>query len=136
MPIPRAERELKRMMVKLRALPQADFDAVLASLTEDQRKRILALLKDLEGKAGRAAAASTLDSSTSHAGLALDPALSPWLVARIERSPTESETGSGPGITMHAWQALRMCAVATAPQPQNVASPRKSLVGHLLGLAL
>lgn len=111
----RSDRELRRSLLKLRSLPPDDFEAVLDSFDESQRKRVLTLLAELDGAVDEPSAAKTL---AGYDQVLLPEDLSPWLAARIHgKKDSADDAADSVSITEHAQAALRRCAAALVPQP-------------------
>jgi hypothetical protein len=131
MPAPQSERMLRRAVAKLQTLPPAYCDAVLDTLDQIQRSRVLTLLDGLQERSApdvSAAVPSPFDD------VILPPNLSPWLVARINGSGDDgNETADQFIMTVHARKALRRCAADLVPQPVRH-SPTPSLASRLIGL--
>lgn len=110
-----ADKALRRAVVKLQALPVHDFEAVVDSLDDRQRGRILDLLDQLNGAQPDAPLAS---GTTADAVLKLPDDLSSWLVARVNGREDCGEESADPfTIAPHAQAALRRCATKMVPQP-------------------
>jgi hypothetical protein len=128
---PPANRMLRRAVVRLQSLPRDDFDAVLDTLDQGQRSRVLALLDGLQG---RSMPDVPTDASKPFDAVVLPPDISPWLVARINGSgDAGDETADQFVMTEHAHKALRRCAASLLPQPVPV-TPTPSLASRLFGL--
>lgn len=128
-----AARELRRNILKLASLPTEDSDAIIQCLDDEQRKTVLDMLADLEGK-------RNTDTQQVPASL-LEPVLlptdlSPWLVARVNgQSDYGEETADRFTIAPHAQRVLRRCAAAMVPQPPAKKAPPSLLERLWQGLA-
>jgi hypothetical protein len=108
---------LRRALVRLSKLPEADFDAILATLEDDQRSRALHLLANLDGKAQLE---SEIEIVSDYQAVALPEGLSPWLIARINGYGEDGlESADQFVLTPHAQKTLHRLAVASAPQPER-----------------
>jgi hypothetical protein len=113
------ERDLRKAVVRLHALPSNDFDAVIASLEAPERAHILTLLSKFNGVHSEAPFAGE-----PFAEVVVPPDLSPWLVARVNGQGDFGEETADPFvITSHAQMIVRQCAATMMPQPG--ASKRK-----------
>ncbi len=131
MPSALPDRMLRRAVVRLQTLPREDFDAVLETLDQAQRTRVLTLLSDLHGQP---ACETSLEASQSFEAVVLPPNLSGWLVARINgHGDGGDETADQFVMTEHAHKALRRCAADLLPQPARVL-PKPSLASRLVSL--
>jgi hypothetical protein len=108
----RSERELRRMVLRLKSLTPADFDAVIEDLDEGQRRRTLDLLQQSETSESVA-----MESSVAAYVDVLVPAgISLWLAARINgKGEIGQETADFFELTRHAQSRLRNCAAAMVP---------------------
>lgn len=128
MAAPLPDRELRKQIVRLRALSATDFDAVIDGLDQDQRHRVLTLLDELEGKS-EAADTNVLPASFEPVLLPSD--ISPWLAARVNGREDSGEESADPFVmTPHTLKALRRCAAAMVPQP-TPKTPTPSLLDRL-----
>jgi hypothetical protein len=117
-----SERALRRMVVKLREMPPVHFDAVIDTLTPQQRARVVDLLQQLEGESVESQLRAEVRAP--HEPLAVPPELSAWLVARINGNPTAGEEVSDVfEMTEHATRVLRECAAELAPRPKRSHGP-------------
>ncbi len=120
------DRELRRTIVQLRALPDTDFDSIVGELDDSQRSHVLGLLADFDGVNATETAPQMVADPVM-----LPPELSPWLAARVNgRGDSGDETADPFMIAPHAQTALRRCAAAMMPQPQ-AKPPRPSLLERI-----
>lgn len=129
----RSDRELRRSLLKLRSLPSSDFEAVVDSFDESQRKRVLTLLAELVGAVDQPSAEPTVAGAEQ---LRLPDDLSPWLADRIHGRKFGGEDAvDSISITTHAQAALRRCAAALVPQPPKTPTTPSLLQRILRGFA-
>ena len=116
------------MVSRLPSMRKTDFDAIMESLSNDQRNRIIFLLNELEGSV------VDIDHSSLHdtyAPVTIPSSLSPWLIARINGNPAVGdEVVEQFCMTEHASNTLRSCAAELLPQPK-VKSARPSLFSQV-----
>lgn len=109
------DQELRRHVLKLASFAPEDFDAIIQRLDDTQRKTVLAMLAELEGKPK---SAGQQDPVSLAEPVMLPAELSSWLVARVNgQSDYGEETADPFTISPHAQRALRRCAAAMVPQP-------------------
>jgi hypothetical protein len=131
MPVLPSERMLRRAVAQLQTLPSTDFDAVLDTLDQNQRARVLTLLKGLQGQP---ASDMHNDGPSPFEAVVLPSDISLWLVARINGSGEGGHETTDPFVmTEHAQMALRRCAAGLVLQPARGAYA-PSLVSRLIGL--
>lgn len=124
----RSDRALRRMVSRLPSMKKADFDAIMKTLSDEHRAKVIILLEELEGSQSKVDA---LDETTLRNPLITVPDnLSPWLVARVNGNPAAAaEMIEQFSMTAHAQASLRLCAAELVPQPTKSARP--SLFGQL-----
>jgi len=106
------------------SMAKADFAAILETLSDEQRAKVLVLLEELEGGIPD-------ELQLNHSPLIVPDNLSPWLVARVNGSPAAGdEVVEQFSMTPHATAALRACAAELVPQPA-VETRRPSLIDQL-----
>ena len=126
MPLSPVDRSLRRLVAELAALGDADVQAILSELTQEERSRVQALLNDYAGSDALAATAATTADEVLAPINTLG--LSPWLVERLNLTTGPEPQGTlalfrlagrsrtrrrpPPAITPSAAEALRACAIA------------------------
>jgi hypothetical protein len=111
-------------------MSKGDFDAIMDTLSDDQRGKVIALLEELE-EGGRSEVGSAGEPKLDHSPLLVPDKLSPWLVARVNGNPAAGdEVVEQFSMTTQATVALRLCAAELVPQPQTK-SARPSLFERL-----
>ncbi len=118
------------MVARLPELDPQDCQAVLDTLSESQRARVNALLRELEGMPFENRTPLALDTK------ALPPGLSPWLLDRLGAAPEEGGVLAGKqDMTVHAMEALKACALELDPPPLSVrgSEPLRDTVKRIFG---
>jgi hypothetical protein len=110
-----SDRLLRHMVARLVKMQPDDMESILSQLNEEQKSRILALLKEFEGSSrlqNKIDAPARVDSGT----IIIPDHVSPWLADRMRgHSVHEEHAGGAFAITPHAQASLRRCAEIGVP---------------------
>lgn len=127
--VERSDQALRRMVARMPSMAKADFEAIVEDLSDQQRAKVLALLKELEGSHVGGVAANELQ--LDHSPLIVPDNLSSWLAARVNGNPAAGdEVVEQFSMTPHAISELRACAAELVPQPET-GTKRPSLLDQL-----
>jgi hypothetical protein len=125
-----SDRALRRMIAQLPTMDATDFDYVIGSLEQEQRSRVLEMLKTLEGE--RYEAIALREVQAPFEPLPIPEDISPWLAARINGNPMAGEEVTDFfALTPKASSALRE-AVSELFKASHQASPAPSLLDRIL----
>lgn len=137
MSLPADDRSLRRLVVELASVRDADVRQILAELNGDQRERVKALLASYGGEAPARDAPKAVATAPD---INLE-GLSPWLIVRLGAKPARARgvlsllrrrRGPGPMVdfrmTLQGREALRSCAAKVqGPTPPRAPGVRAAL---------
>jgi hypothetical protein len=128
--VTQSDRALRKMVRKLLAMPQDDFDFVMESLDEQQKSNVLSVIEDIKTEDGRAAHLHAAE--VPFAAFLMPAELSAWLATRLNGNPRAGdEVVDSFAMTPGAFAALRECANALPLQSTEI-PPSPSLFSRLL----